>query len=204
MAFVPADRTAALDVIYELDGQIVENTLYYQKETTPDATDLAALVEVVTAYIKDVIIPFLDSAISLVRVVGTLIDVIEGLSYTSTTGLPASGDQTGAVLPNNVAFCISFRTSLSGRSGRGRNYVAGISSDDVVANTFDSAWATNLVAAYAGLQGVAGDDGWVQVVVSRSHDGAPRVAALVSPVTSTLSTDRTVDSQRRRLPGRGS
>jgi len=204
MPFVPASNTAALDVIYELDGQTVENTLYYQKTTSPDATSLASLVEVVTAYIKDEVLPFLDAAIQLVRVVGTLIDVIDGLTYTSTTGLPAAGAQTGAVLPNNVAFCISFRTAIAGRSGRGRNYITGISSDDVTANTFDTAWSTNLVSAYAGLRSVAGDDGWSLVVVSRFSDGSPRVSALVSPVTAVIATDRTVDSQRRRLPGRGS
>jgi len=204
MPFVPAANTAAIDVVFSLDGQIVENTLYYQATTTPGATELASLVEVVTAYIKDEILPFLHAAISLVRVVGTLIDVIDGLQYTSTTGLPAAGAGTGPLLPNNVSFCISFRTGLSGRSGRGRNYIAGINGDTVAGNTFDNTWANNLVTAYAGLQSVAGDDGWQQVVVSRFTAGAPRTTALVSVVTSTLSTDHTVDSQRRRLPGRGS
>jgi len=41
------------------------------------------------------------------------------------------------------------------------------------------------------------------VVVSRFHDNAPRTAGVVSFINAATVVDATVDSQRRRLPGRG-
>jgi hypothetical protein len=43
----------------------------------------------------------------------------------------------------------------------------------------------------------------VHVVVSRYHLGAPRVTGIATPVITYLATDNNVDSQRRRLTGRG-
>src|SRR5687768_14735286 len=52
MPFIPVPDTVAIDVIYDWDGQIVENTLYYKK-ASPTDTEIAELVDTVTAYIRD-------------------------------------------------------------------------------------------------------------------------------------------------------
>jgi hypothetical protein len=75
----------------------------------------------------------------------------------------------------------------------------------VVGNTFDATKADNLVQAY--IDGILTNAditaSWEMVVVSTVENKAPRASALVQPVTSVLYTDLTVDSQRRRLTGRG-
>jgi len=205
MAFIPVSDTVAVDVVYDWDGQIVENTLYYKKDS-PTTTEVASLIDQVTAFIRDEIMPLLHETISLIRVIGTLLDVVDGFTVTNTTDLPQAGailDATAKSLPNNVSFAISFRTAASGRSGRGRNFVAGLADVRDGNNLLDLTYQGQLVTAWSSLSTVAVDDGWEQVVVSRFHAGAPRVAGVTNTVTSVIATDRTLDSQRRRLPGRG-
>lgn len=215
MPFVPVPDTVAIDVVYDWDGQIVENTLYYRK-TAPTEAEVISLVETVTAYIKTEIMPLLTELISLVRVVGTLLDAIDAFTYTSATGLPEAGAilaATAKSFPGNVTMAVSFRTSVAGRSGRGRNYVPGLVDLRDGNSLLDDTYSLQVVEAWQGLRLVASTDDWEQVVVSRFSgstivDGkkvpTPRAEGIARPVITTLLTDRTLDSQRRRLPGRGS
>lgn len=211
MAFVPVENTAMIEAVYSWDGQIVENTLYYKNTSTPGLTELAALTDAVRAYIVDQLLPALTSAIQLVRVVGTLLDVVDGLQVLNTTSLPIAGEG-GAGVPNNVSLCVSFKTANRGRSARGRNFIPGLPTAGVSGNTVGSTLAAAFETAYTGFIGLGGDDGWSMVVVSRYSgftivDGkkvpTPREAGVTYEVTNTTILDRTVDSQRRRLPGRG-
>lgn len=211
MPFVPVANTALIEVVYEWDGQIVENTLYYKKTTTPGLSDLAALTDAVRAYIIDQLLPALTSAISLIRVVGTLLDVVDGLQVFSTTDLPAAGGG-GSGQPNNVTVCISLKTASRGRSARGRNYIPGLAQSYVTNSQISTTIQNAFETVWAGLIGIGGDDGWQQVVVSRFSgftivDGkkvpTPRTAGVTHDVTSAQIVDRTTDSMRRRLPGRG-
>lgn len=212
MPFVPVPNTALVEVIYEWDGQIVENTLYYEKTTTPVLADLAALTDEIRAYIIDQLLPALTSAIQLIRVVGTLLDVADGLQVFSTTDLPVAGGG-GSGQPNNVTVAMSFKTARRGRSFRGRNYIPGLAQSYITNSEISGTIQTAFETVWEGLRGIGGDDGWQQVVVSRFSgftivDGkkvpTPREVGITEPVTSSVIVDRTTDSMRRRLPGRGS
>lgn len=203
MPFVPVPNTAQINIVYALDGQEIENVVYYTKTTTPILEDLAALTDEVRAYIVSSLLPALSSAIQLVRVVGVLLDVVDGFTVTNTTGLPASGGDSGDVLPNNVALCISVRTANRGRSFRGRNYIPGIAKTHTADSEFTTSAVTGLVGIWEGLTALAGDAGWTRTVVSRFSGHAPRTTGIATPVTAVFAVDNVVDSQRRRLPGRG-
>ena len=212
MPFVPAPNTVQVNVVYEMAGQEVENTLYYRREAGVGSTELAALVEAVNAFIVDQLLPFLGNTIKLVRLVGVLLDAADSLIYISTTDLPQFGGASGEAAPNNVSVAVSLRTAERGRSKRGRNYIPGIPKDLIDESTVGSGSITAYESAYAGLITIGGDDGFEQVIVSRYSgftivDGkkhpTPRTTAVITPVTSAVILDATVDSQRRRLPGRG-
>jgi hypothetical protein len=100
---------------------------------------------------------------------------------------------------------VSFRSALSGRSFRGRNYIPCLTNSQVTGNLIDVSWQGDIINAYAELLfgGGALPAGWVWVVVSRFTNNLPRVTGIFSEVFSVLVTDTIVDSQRRRLPGRG-
>jgi len=120
------------------------------------------------------------------------------------TGLPSAGTSAVDPLPFNCAHCVSFRTANRGRSGRGRNYVMGLSDSEAAASAIQTTRLNLDVNAYAALVGAGTFVAGLQFcVVSRYSGGAPRSVALIQPITSVLSVDATIDSQRRRLPGRG-
>jgi hypothetical protein len=81
--------------------------------------------------------------------------------------------------------------------------VPGIPKTAITANTVDSLTVSGIAAAYNQLLVVADGLGADWVVVSRFHDNAPRTAGVVSFINAATVVDATVDSQRRRLPGRG-
>jgi hypothetical protein len=80
----------------------------------------------------------------------------------------------------------------------------GIRKSQVTLNVVSADFVAIWDAFYNGLIGGADIDPWVWVVASRITNGAPRVTGLSQPVTSWLVVDLAVDSQRRRLNGRGS
>lgn len=215
MPFIPVPNTIAIDVIYDWDGQIVENTLYY-KHAAPSDIAIENQVDVVTAYIRETIMPLLSELIQLVRVVGTLLDAVDAFTVTNTTDLPQGGailEATAKSFPGNVTLAVSFRTSAAGRSGRGRNYVPGLVDLRDGNSLLDDVYAGQVADAWAGLRTLGSEDGWNQVVVSRYSgstivDGkkvpTPRAEGITNVVNNILIVDRTLDSQRRRLPGRGS
>jgi len=121
----------------------------------------------------------------------------------SSTGLPVPGAQSGASLPNNVALVLTKRTQFRGRSYRGRIYHGGIPETSVTGNTVAAGYVTTAIANYTNLLALTTSLGvWEMVVVSRYTNNAPRSSGIFSNVTG-FTSDGVVDSQRRRLPGRG-
>jgi len=202
MTFQPVEATALVELVQSLDGQIIENTLYFRSPIDYDATALELLAGTVAGWWTDQMKPLLSSALSLTSVKATALHDVTGPQFIYTTGLPATGDQSAAAMPNNVSLCVSFRSALIGRSFRGRNYVPGIVESAVTLSSVSSGTASAIVAAYETLQDVL-PVGTNWVIVSRTTDHNPRETGVTVPVVSVLVVDLVVDSQRRRLPGRG-
>jgi hypothetical protein len=204
MAFVPVPNTALVEAIYQLDSQICENTLYFEFASgAPTGADLADLVEAVNSAIRTSILPFLTTVTQLLRVVGTLLDVADAIQFTSVTSLPAAGGVASETMPNSSAACISFRTGLTGRSFRGRNYILGIPVGNVTQNTLNSDWTALMVTGWNSIGSAAFDIGWNWVAVSRVSGGLDRAEGVTTPISAVLFTDNIIDTQRRRGPGRG-
>jgi len=151
-----------------------------------------------------------SNAVQLVEVVVTDMSSLTGGQVSFSPPIGEFGGKGGPPLPSNVSLSISFRTALRGRSFRGRNYVVGLAVDDQldqnsIKPTVMSAW----VDAYTELIALASGAGATWIVASRfsgvDGDGhpVPRAAGVTTPITNVVATDNTIDSQRRRLPGRG-
>jgi hypothetical protein len=185
------------------DLQEVENTIWVEFAATPDGAALAAMAAIIGGWYRTNVLPNLSSAVQLVECAAT--DMTTNVGATGTWVAP-SGSVGGLVspsLPNNVAMCVSFRTAGRGRSNRGRNFVPGLAEDGVSANTILAARAALITTAYNSLIGTIADNAGTWVIASRVSEGVPRLIGQTSPVTAALVTDLYVDSQRRRLPGRG-
>jgi len=115
---------------------------------------------------------------------------------------PLTGAGTDA-MPNNVAQSVSFRTSLAGRSFRGRNYVGGVPRSVVTENAIDDAWTTLVVNAYALMMSPTFATNWQWVVVSAKNAKAWRTELVATPIVEVIAVDNIVDTLQKRLPGRG-
>jgi len=111
--------------------------------------------------------------------------------------IPAqAGGQPVGSEPGNVAFCVSLRTALAGRRFRGRKYFAGIPTGSVVANLLDVDIANEIVTQVAILMANLAANSTPMCVFSPT-------GLTLTTVTAITYVDLVVDSQRRRLTGRG-
>lgn len=202
MAFIPVPDVAMVEFIYTLNGQRCENTIYVEAATPFNLSTLNELAEGMDEWDEEVG--------SLVRVAGSVLVAINVTALDSNTA-PAverivspgrPGARTGSVLPGNVTMCVTFVTAQRGRSFRGRNYVVGLNETDVVGNNVDGGTVDGYIGYYEDLQEAISTLGWQMVVVSRYSNNAPRNPGISVGITS-FKADEYVDSQRRRLTGRG-
>lgn|SRR5678809_1112 len=122
--------------------------------------------------------------------------VVSG-AYTSYSPSPNIGTRSGDALPANCALVLSKRTGFTGRVNHGRLYLPGMNDGDAAQSVVTNAYmlaANAFVANYLGYAGpgtLPGD--WA----------FPSIKDLAMKVISSVIIDSVVDSQRRRLPGRG-
>lgn len=211
MPFVPVPNTLAVDVLFLLDGQRMENTLYFEKADGWTGAQIADWLDQLRVLIASDLMPFLATAIQFLELVGRLLDTATSIGLSVPITPTVTGGVSEEPMPNNVAYTISFKTGLSGRSFRGRNYIGGLPNTAITGNNIEAGTRTGLLDYYTTLQALADSNGTPWVVVSRFSGvdpvtGAPipRVTGVTTPILTVSTFDMTVDSQRRRLPGRGS
>lgn len=204
MAFVSVPNTIEVETVFEIDGQICENTAYFEGiGGAPSLEAVSSFLSDMKSLIETDLLPLLASSVKLVRLVATLLDAVDSFSTILAVSPPSEGGASSEGMPNNVAYCITFLTDLRGRSFRGRNYISGIPIDGALVNTVSGTFRTGVLAYYSALKALSFDDDLRMVVVSRFADHAPRVTGVTTPVTGFTTYDAILDSQRRRLPGRG-
>lgn len=204
MPFIPAIFTAQVEFRYTQSGQKTENRLFFEYVSDPDETAMMNLGNQLLDWWVDNMRPLINTLTTLREIYIT--NMTTGFSPTVSIVPTTSnvGTKTGSVLPNNSTITVSFRTSGRGRSSRGRNYAVGLVEPDLDAGgqTITTTFANALVDAYTLLLTPPATD-WTWVVASFYTNGLPRAEALLIPVQSAIVVDRDIDSQRRRLPGRG-
>jgi len=204
MSFVGNENVAEATVVHVQDNQLLVNTLYFFSTVPITEANLYALASGLGDIWENTFMPLKSSTVFLSEVnVIQLVPVPAPTAAWSPLTVVQGGD-TNAASPNNVSLAISFRTGLSGRSYRGRNYWIGFTEPNVTNNQIDGTLVNSILAAYTlliGVDAVASD--WTWSVYSRYVNGVERETGTSTDVTSVGTTDSIVDSQRRRLPGRG-
>jgi hypothetical protein len=135
--------------------------------------------------------------ISSDRVVATDVSVLD--SFQSEIAANASGGLLGAAVPSNVTLAVKKSTGLRGRANRGDWYTWPCTVDQLESldsNLFLASHRDACVAALENLIAALNTAGYALVVASEA-------TGLTHVVKHFVATDRAVDSQRRRLRGRG-
>lgn len=201
MPFVPAANVVQVTIDQVYGSQPLANVLNFQFAAPPAPGDFIDLSDMILGWLAESIEPLYHLGWSTTGLRMRDLTTQEGaIREVSTPGIV--GQLAGTPLPSSVALCVSLRTALGGRARRGRIYLSGLTSEmlePLNQNLFTAATISARVAAVTALIGEANTLGAPLSIVSRFFNNAPRVAAVVTPVATALSTDATVDSQRGRV-----
>lgn len=207
MASVLVPGTVECEVLMLLDGEGIENTLYFNHTGAWSVTEETDLANDMITWWGTHFSPPMSNQLVLHAVRVTDLTSLTGAQVEIAPGSSFVGGQPTEPMSNNVAPAISFHTASRGRSFRGRNFISGIPIDAVNSNSVITSWEAAMTAAYMQLLVVATANGAEWVVVSRfsgvdpvTHKPIPRATGISTPVVSAVFTDSVVDSQRRRLP----
>lgn len=210
MPFVPAVNTALVETRMLYVNQQVENTLWVENDSAWDGASLATLAANIRDWWGGSYSTLVPSSVSLREVVCTDMTTNTGAQATLNGG-GLAGLLGSEGMPSNVTLSVSFHTALRGRSFRGRNYIVGIPVGVVEDTDYvQDEYAAACITEYSGLIAAAlpGTQHWSVVSRFSGIGGTPpaplpRVTAVITPITSVAVADQALDSQRRRLPGRG-
>jgi hypothetical protein len=205
MAFVAIANACQVTIKLLWGGSYCYSCLGFYRSDGWDVTKLQTIADLVADWWYTGLRTASTNVLSLVEVYARDLTSESAPTYTSLYHAGAAGTGgTNVKVPQNVAFCVSFRTALRGRANRGRNYVPVTSY-----NYFDSPGKVSSATAA----------GWVghyqKLLAGGSYDPTPAVWCVLSrqlngviqgravPIQAVVAADLNLDSQRRRLPGRG-
>jgi hypothetical protein len=205
MPFVPATNVVQAELLYTWDTQVVETVLHYQLAGGYDIPKMILLGAALKTAWAAGVQGSMSSAVTLNMIRLTDLTTVSSPVINYSVGLPLAGALVATpALPNSIAIVMTKRSDFRGRSYRGRIYHPGLTEADVAANQVAAVRVTALLTSYSNLINLTDSGANVHhlVIVSRKSGGAWRGSAVVTLVTS-ITSDGIVDSQRRRLPGRG-
>jgi hypothetical protein len=193
-------------MFFTLAGQRIENVVHFTNTSGWGTDEQAALGNAVNVWWNGFMQPLLSQELVYRFSQVTDLRTADGPVIPVVPDAPIPGAIGTNALPNNCALCVAFSSGGRGRSSRGRNYVAGITEADAAASVVEGTKAEAIRLAYDSLRTfVPGEvPGFVWTIVSRTLAGVPRVPPVALPVLSVYLSDTVIDSQRRRLPRRGS
>lgn len=201
--FIPLPDCGRVVMQYTIYGQTVENVFYWNHGSPYDAATIAALALAVQGSWVTNLKPILPPAAVLNSITATATDAASGVQHVAPVGSAGSNAGAGMETIGNT-LAIKFGTGVSGRSYRGRMYFPILIEGLVSANVVDLSYAAGLVSAVtAFFQDVETDTGDKHVIASYQNDCAWRATGVSTDVSSYSYVDRNLDSQRRRLSGRG-
>lgn len=202
----PNDHLARAEIRFDWDNQEVENTLWFENINAWTAGELNTLTELLETWRQNWLRPLQSNTVTAREIYARRWSPDPAPSDTRLILVDPTGALTSGSMPNNTTIAIKFTTGFTGRSARGRNFFIGLTEAQVSQNTVASATLTAIESAYfellASVTDIFGSDvHWV--VASLYFEGEPRGSAQGLPINAISVTNDIVDSQRRRLPGRG-
>lgn len=203
MAFIPVPNTVLVEIIQTLHTSRIENTLYFTRGDPWDVGTAEDLGDGILNWWTTEVAPLISEDVLMQQVDVTDLEAEDSFKVTRTPVSSVPGEVGADSIPANCAICVTFKTSKRGRSFTGRNYISGWSENDTADSTLAGTPATGIIAAYQAIPSYVSSTLSTHSVVSRFHAGDPRVTGVSTPVSTYVLTDLVLDSQRRRLPGRG-
>lgn len=217
MPFIPALNTAQVKINQQMHGQTVQNVIYVQGPSGWDSVGLTGLAELVISWWNTYLADQVHADLHLISVFARDMTTEEGAGVEIQAPALSGGNLIAqGALPGNVALAVKFITGLTGPNRRGRNFVSGMAEERVNGNDLTDIGRDGILGAYASLRDDLVGAGYDHVVASFYNGTAlqlqpngetrrkpiPRATALITPINNYTANSQ-LDSQRRRLSGRG-
>lgn len=204
MPFIPVPSVVMAELIYSWDNSICENVLHYQVGAgVHDAADMLLLGNKLVDLWNTGLKAVMPATLQLNAVTLTDLTTATAAVVNVSVGLPVTGTSVSSSMPNSVALVITKRTAKRGRSYRGRIYHPGLTEANCINNLCPPPGLTTILNGWNGFISPAGLTlAWSMVVISRQHNKVEVNPGTYEKVVA-LTSDGILDSQRRRLPGRG-
>ncbi len=204
MAFIPTAGAVRVDIQFVRAGQQIHNVIWCSRDSAWTQAQREGLAEAIETWFSTTGKTAMTSDCSLTQITVVNQDTVNapGTVYVVSPAIAGTG---GASSPtaNSVAMCATLRTDLRGRSYRGRMYLGAVPTSLVSDSlTVLTTYITNALSVLAALKTAIEALGAVWVVVSHFTNKLPRAGGLKTPITA-IAMDQYIDSQRRRLGGRG-
>lgn len=203
--FIPVPNTASVELLYQLPVTVAENIFHVRKATPYSAADLVALRTLVDSWDNVSWASRRITTVTLFRIICKALDSLGSPLEDYTLPTPRAGGTVATPVPSNVTWAVKKATGLTGRSFRGRWYMVGLggANYDMATQQVTVATANGIISALNTLRTNLAAAGHTLGVVSYRTAGDWRAEGLFTPITAFVYTDLVIDSQRRRLPGRG-
>lgn len=204
MAFIPTTNCAKVAIEYLWEGQNCVMTLWFTRSFQPDQAALDALAQYIGTNFVNMLIPSQASNCTFERCTATRQESANDIQGVFIPSVPVPGTGGLVSVPLNCSWVFTHVTTLRGRSFRGRTYPPGLTETILTsAGQGDSIILGGIAAGYLQWLITNPPPAWVWSVVSHFADHLPRAAGLATPIIQ-VAFDTLLDSQRRRLMGRGS
>lgn len=205
MPFIPIPNGIQLCFDFVTAGQFWQICVNLRKVSGPvDATALAGAASVGSAWWTSDLATVLTSDNTLRQVRATDMTNQGGSQVQTLVG--GAGAVTPPMLPLGTPVVVSLRTAKRGRSYRGRVYLSGVAESNRASGSpvdLTTGFAgTTLPARFSALLSSLASAGFNMIVASKQHNNVPTNPAVTNDVTAFV-VDTHLDSQRRRLSGRG-
>jgi len=192
-----------VSLIFARDVREAINTFHVDRAGGWSLADMANLATRVHTWYSTYYKQCIPTNIALQVISLRVYNPVAPLAYDLPISPGEAGTRTGTAEAANVTITMSERTGLAGRAFRGRMYVPGISENDALANDTASSVLTSLLStAMAQLIVALFNAPEVMAVFHRPHI-PPHVLDNTATQVLTYVIENVLDSQRRRLPGRG-
>jgi hypothetical protein len=186
-------------------SQVIENTLHVRAGAPFTLEDIQALRDIVNTWDNSYWKTYRCQNVLLNRIRIKALDAKDSPMEDYALPIARPGAYLQNALPLNVTFAIKLGSTQAGRSQRGRIFIPGVAlnfiSGQVMGTSLADAFVTELNALKSAIS--AHSTSWQLGVVSYRADKAWRTEGQFTPVSTIVYTDLNLDSQRRRLTGRG-
>lgn len=204
MPFQVCPNTAEVVFHADLNGQIVANIWHVNVPTPPSLEQLQTIRDVFNDWIEGPMMGGSSNQLTPIDLIVTDLTQEGGLQVVKDMTGEGGGEVNSPVKTNQDTLCLTLRSSQRGRSFRGRNYIMAVPTQFYLdSNHITTGQVAAYVADWNGLVTDLATAGFPLGILSRVSGGAPRAQGLITEAVGYTAFDNVIDSQNKRLPGRG-